>query len=109
MLIGIGDDAAILSPSTELDVITTDMLMDGVDFRTEVVPPEEIGRKALAVNLSDLAAMGARPVAAFISIALPKTGGREISRRLYDGLLHLAHNTMSRLLAEIPIAGTGLS
>src|SRR5262245_6376749 len=76
MLVGPGDDAAILRlDGTANLVATTDMLMEGVDFLLERVEPERIGRKALAVNLSDLAAMAARPVAALVSLALPQTGG----------------------------------
>jgi len=89
--VGPGDDAAVLAWSTQADcVVTTDMLMDGVDFRLGVDEPERIGRKSLAVNLSDLAAMGAKPVAAVISLALPRAGGLELAKRLYAGLLPLA-------------------
>jgi thiamine-monophosphate kinase len=69
--IGIGDDAAVMASPSNL-VVTTDMLMDGVDFQLASVDPRRIGHKALAVNLSDLAAMAARPLAAFVSLALPQ-------------------------------------
>lgn len=89
--VGPGDDAAVLAWRAQADcVVTTDMLMDGVDFRLGVDEPERIGRKSLAVNLSDLAAMGAKPVAAVISLALPRAGGLELAKRLYAGLLPLA-------------------
>src|SRR5688572_23722721 len=71
--LGICDDAAILSPSPNPIVITTDMLTEGVDFRRSDCQPEQIGRKALAVNLSDLAAMAAQPVAAFVSLAVSRS------------------------------------
>lgn len=91
VLVGPGDDAAVLAWRHDGDcVVTTDMLMDGVDFRLGVDEPERIGRKSLAVNLSDLAAMGAEPVGAVISLALPRTGGLELAKRLYAGLLPLA-------------------
>jgi thiamine-monophosphate kinase len=93
--LGLSDDAAVLEHSSSNLVITTDLLSDGVDFRLDRDQPSRAGRKALAVNLSDLAAMAARPVAATISIALPKAGvaGRsplELAIELYEGLLPLA-------------------
>jgi thiamine-monophosphate kinase len=89
--LGPGDDAALvqLAPSADC-VVTTDMLMDGVDFRLSEHDPRRIGRKSLAVNLSDLAAMAARPVAAVVSLALPQTGGRKLAEELYEGLMPLA-------------------
>ncbi len=89
--LSVGDDAAILRISAGRQaVVTTDMLMDGVDFLLEKHSPEQIGRKALAVNLSDLAAMAAHPVAAFVSFALPKSAGPELPRELINGMLPLA-------------------
>jgi thiamine-monophosphate kinase len=91
VLVGPGDDAAVLAWRTMGDcVVTTDMLMDGVDFRLGVDEPERIGRKSLAVNLSDLAAMGSKPVGAVVSLALPRAGGLGLAKRLYAGLLPLA-------------------
>ena len=89
--LGIGDDAAIVQwpgPTTEL--VTTDMLMEGVDFLMETATPAEMGRKSLAVNLSDLAAMGARPTMAYVSLALPRQRGLAFAEELYAGLLQLA-------------------
>ena len=69
--VGIGDDAALIRLSDPRLVVTTDLLVDGVHFLTSEHTPEQIGQKALAVNLSDLAAMGARPVGAVLCLALP--------------------------------------
>jgi thiamine-monophosphate kinase len=94
--LGLRDDAAVVSLSSRSDVVvTTDMLNDGVDFRLEVDDPRRIGRQALGVNLSDLAAMAASPLAAVISLALPRrdSGGRgllPLAIELYEGLLPLA-------------------
>jgi thiamine-monophosphate kinase len=100
MLLGPGDDAAILRISSGSNLVaTTDMLMDGVDFELGKHEPERIGRKALAMNLSDLAAMAAKPVAALVSLALPRSGGEALAKRLYAGLLPLAAEF------DCPIAG----
>jgi thiamine-monophosphate kinase len=91
VLLGAGDDAAViqLSDGSHL-VATTDTVMDGVDFRLGEHDAALIGRKALAVNLSDLAAMAARPVAALVSLVLPGEGGEALAKRLYAGMLPLA-------------------
>lgn len=86
--IGIGDDAAVLCPETT--VVTSDMLTEGVDFLLDQVSAERIGHKSLAVNLSDLAAMAAVPIAAIVSLALPRRGADTLARQLYEGILRLA-------------------
>lgn len=89
--LGIGDDAALLrlAPPGEC-LVTVDMLMEDVDFRLAETEPRLVGRKALAVCLSDIAAMAGRPLAAFVSLALPKTGGRELAEGLHAGIEALA-------------------
>jgi thiamine-monophosphate kinase len=70
--VGIGDDAAVIEPErNRLEVVTTDVLVEGVHFDRAFCDPASIGYKALAVNLSDLAAMGAAPRAALLSLGLP--------------------------------------
>ncbi len=72
MQIGIGDDAAVIEPErNRLEVLTTDVVIEGVHFDRAFCDPASIGHKALAVNLSDLAAMGAAPRAALLSLGLP--------------------------------------
>jgi thiamine-monophosphate kinase len=100
MVVGPGDDAAVIGLSAGKHLVaTTDMLMDGVDFELSRHAPEKIGRKSLAVNLSDLAAMAAKPVAALVSLALPRRGGEELAKRLFEGILPLATEF------DCPIAG----
>jgi thiamine-monophosphate kinase len=70
--LGIGDDCAILRPPKGHEIlVTTDFTLEGRHFRREWHPPESVGHRALARGLSDLAAMGASPLAAFLSLALP--------------------------------------
>ena len=95
--IGIGDDCAVLTPRAgEEMLVTTDFSIEGRHFRRDWHEPEAVGHKCLARGLSDLAAMGARPVAAFVSLAVPRelAAGRKKKaswiERFYDGLLALA-------------------
>jgi thiamine-monophosphate kinase len=89
--LGIGDDAAVLATAGRSDiVVTTDLIADGVDFDLRSDDPRRIGYKALAINLSDLAAMAARPLAAVIALNLPRQGGMKLAIELYEGLLPLA-------------------
>jgi thiamine-monophosphate kinase len=70
--LGIGDDCALLAPAAGMQLaVTSDMLVEGRHFLS-TVPPERLGHKALAVNLSDLAACGAKPLAFTLSLALPR-------------------------------------
>lgn len=72
ILVGIGDDAAVVQPErNRAEVLTVDALVEGIHFDRAFVPPDAIGHRALAVNLSDLAAMGAAPRLALLSMALP--------------------------------------
>jgi thiamine-monophosphate kinase len=89
--LGPGDDAAVLRLADRSDcVVTTDLVTDGVDFDLERTAPSRIGHKALAINLSDLAAMAARPVAAVVALALPRIRGLGLAKELYEGMLPLA-------------------
>jgi thiamine-monophosphate kinase len=85
---GIGDDAAVIHPmpSGEYLVITTDMLMEGIDFRREWTTPRRLGHKSIAVNMSDLASMGARPLFFTVSLAVPSNTSRRWILDFYDGL-----------------------
>jgi thiamine-monophosphate kinase len=89
--LGPGDDAAILRLANGADcVVTVDLLTDGVDFDLKTADARRVGRKSLAVSLSDLAAMAARPVGAVVAVALPRQGGRQLGVGLLQGLLPLA-------------------
>ena len=113
--LGIGDDCALLRPRAGEELaVTTDLSIQGRHFRLDWHPPESVGHRTLARGLSDLAAMGARPVAAFLSLGLPReltlAQGRSAAwvTRFLDGLLALAAEHGVPLaggdLAESPIA-----
>ncbi|HVX14390.1 MAG TPA: thiamine-phosphate kinase [Pirellulales bacterium] len=88
---GAGDDAAVLDLGARPEcVVTVDLITDGVDFRLSETSLQRIGRKTLAVNLSDLAAMAARPLAAVVALALPRERAAEIAVGVYEGLLPMA-------------------
>jgi thiamine-monophosphate kinase len=103
--LGIGDDCAILRPPRGHEIlVTTDFTLEGRHFRREWHPPQSVGHRALARGLSDLAAMGARPLAAFLSLALPREmlgsrAGRVWVERFFGGLRGLAERT------GVPLAG----
>jgi thiamine-monophosphate kinase len=103
--LGIGDDCAILRPPRGHEVlVTTDFTLEGRHFRRDWHPPESVGHRALARGLSDLAAMGARPLAAFLSLALPAEvmatrAGRVWVERFFSGLRGLADRV------DVPLAG----
>jgi thiamine-monophosphate kinase len=91
VVVGPGDDAAVIQPERgALEVLTTDAQVEGVHFDRRFVPPDAIGHRALAVNLSDLAAMGATPRAALLSLVLPDALDVGVVDGILDGLLALA-------------------
>jgi thiamine-monophosphate kinase len=100
--LGIGDDCAVLTPPPRHELlVTTDFSLEGRHFRRNWHSPASIGHRTLARGLSDLAAMGAQPLAAFLSLALPRSVARKPAwlEGFLDGLLALAaaHN--------LPLAG----
>lgn len=89
--VGIGDDCAVLRPPGGHELlVTTDFSLEGVHFRRPWHPPESAGHRCLARGLSDIAAMGGHPLAAFLSLALPADLPQRWADRFLDGLLALA-------------------
>jgi thiamine-monophosphate kinase len=89
--VGIGDDTAALRVEPgRLCLLTSDMILDGVHFESARVAPRAIGRKAMNVNLSDIAAMGGRPTAAIVCVGLPRTWSDSDAQALYGGLREAA-------------------
>jgi len=103
VVLGIGDDAGILRLRDSRDVVlTTDILTEGVDFTFPEADPFSVGRKALAVNLSDMAAMACRPVAALVGLVIPQTiregGLAGITESIMEGIATLANTWSVALL-----------
>ncbi len=90
--LGSGDDAAITVPGGAT-ATSVDALVEGVHFRRELATPAQIGHKALATALSDLAAMGAEPGEAYVALGIPIDLGEEACVELLDGMLALAAST----------------
>lgn len=91
VILGPGDDTAIVrTPASGQWLATTDMLLEGTHFRLGQASARQVGRKAMAVNLSDIAAMAGRPVAALVSLGLPRAGGARLAEEVYLGLREMA-------------------
>ncbi|HEX9367883.1 MAG TPA: thiamine-phosphate kinase [Vicinamibacterales bacterium] len=104
LLVGIGDDAAVVRPERgALEILTTDGIVEGVHFDRRFSAPRDIGWKALAVNLSDVAAMGGTPRLALLSLGLPAGSARDEVDALVDGFLALAAG------ARVTLAGGNIT
>jgi thiamine-monophosphate kinase len=117
--IGIGDDCAVLRPPRGHEVlVTTDFTLEGIHFRRAWHPPEVVGRRCLTRGLSDIAAMGGRPLAIFLSLALPGKLPQKWVDDFMRGLMALAREcdvplaggdtaqSLQGILADIAVAGT---
>jgi thiamine-monophosphate kinase len=100
LVLGIGDDAAVIRTASDKEtVISTDLLVEEIDFQRTTAPPFLLGHKALAVSLSDIAAMGARPRWALLSLGVPEDVWQtDFVENLYEGLFALARRYDVRLI-----------
>ncbi len=91
VVVGIGDDCAVLRSKRKgwYDLLTIDTLVEGVHFRPED-PPSKVGRKAMAINISDIAAMGGLPGYAVISLAAPRDYDSDKAKTIYRGMKNIA-------------------
>ena len=119
VLTGIGDDCAVLRVPPGLEMlVTTDFSLERIHFRRDWHPAEVVGHRCLARGLSDIAAMGGKPVAAFLSLALPRDLPQEWARQFMHGLIGLARQfgvtlaggdtaeSPNGVLADILVVGT---
>src|SRR3984957_17655875 len=119
VITGIGDDCAVLGrlPGQE-SLVTTDFTLEGIHFRRDWHSPESVGHRCLARGLSDIAAMGGEPVAAFLSLALPRDLPQSWVGRFARSLISLAEvhgvslgggdtaESPNGILADIVVVGT---
>ena len=99
LICGVGDDAAIVqTPQGDL-VVTTDLIADGTHFDTNLATSAQVGRKAMAVNLSDIAAMAAQPMCAFVSLLLPFGCSQKRAEDIMESIANLGQEF------DCPIAG----
>lgn len=92
LAVGIGDDAAVLTPRAGWDyVVTTDLFIENVHFRRRWMRPRQVGAKALARSLSDIAAMGAVPRFALLSVAVPRALAARWLKEFFSGAIAVAH------------------
>lgn len=113
-MLGIGDDAAAWQPSrSHLSVITSDALVDGVHFVTGSMDARSIGHRAMAANLSDIAAMGARPVLATVVLGVAAATTQEWMLEAYRGMAALAAEHRTRIvggdIVRMPAASLSLT
>jgi thiamine-monophosphate kinase len=95
----IGDDCAVIGPyGGKVLLITTDLLIEDVHFMMGKIPPTHLGEKAVAVNLSDIAAMGGKPRHLFVSLAVPSHTAMGVLRSLYDGMKEMCRRYRVSLL-----------
>ncbi|MFH1648069.1 MAG: thiamine-phosphate kinase, partial [Chloroflexota bacterium] len=97
LIIGIGDDTAAWQSDAAIELATVDSLVENVHFSLETATWRELGWKSLAINLSDIAAMGGVPGYALVALNLPEDTEVEDVAALYDGLLDLANRTSTAI------------
>ena len=104
-ILGSGDDAAIVKTSGNQFVVTTDTMIEGHDFKTEWSTAYDLGWKAVATNVSDVAAMGARPTALVVALAVPRTTEIAWLEQFADGL----QSALDNLAPSAEIVGGDLA
>ncbi|MBO8157251.1 MAG: thiamine-phosphate kinase [Bacillaceae bacterium] len=106
---GIGDDGAVFRPPADMDIVTaTDTMVQNIHFRLDTMEPEHIGYRALAANLSDLAAMGSIPISYFVSIVAPESWTHKKLKSIYKGMNQLASEYSMDLLGGDTVSGDQL-
>lgn len=86
IIIGIGDDAAVIAPQTEKIVVTTDMMNEGIHFDLSFASPFHLGFKLVSVNVSDIFAMGGKPKYLFLNIAMKNDADEDMFWKIYEGI-----------------------
>lgn len=106
---GIGDDAAVLRQTSKDFVTAVDVFVEGIHFTKETMSPFQIGFRALAANLSDLAAMGATPTSMLVAVVIPETWSTKEIGAVFDGVNHLAHIFQVDLIGGDTVSGAAFT
>lgn len=108
VVVGIGDDAAVVRPPKDkLELLATDMLVEGVHFTLDTIRPHDLGYKTIAVNLSDIAAMGGRPTQVVISMALRPDLDTSFVTEMYDGMKEICRTFGVNLVGGDTVSTSG--
>ncbi|MFZ3579554.1 thiamine-phosphate kinase [Virgibacillus sp. DJP39] len=106
---GIGDDAAVFRQTSEEVVVAVDTFVEDIHFSLETMNPSHIGHRVLAANISDIAAMGARPAFYLVSITLPKSLPSTDRADIFEGMRSLASRYRMDLIGGDTVSGQQLS
>ncbi len=109
LLVGAGDDAAVLQVGDRSVCLTVDVLVEGVHFRPELSSPADVGWKAVAVNCSDVAAMGGRPSVALVGLCRPQSVSEDEVAQLYEGMREACAQWSLRLVGGDTVAADALA
>jgi thiamine-monophosphate kinase len=109
LLVGIGDDAAVINFGSRPTIVTVDTQVEGVHFRRDLLSPRELGYRAMVAAVSDVWAMGAMPSASVVALTIPASESDEGFRQLIDGLAEAARATGARVIGGNLSQGQELS
>jgi len=110
VVVGIGDDAAVVRPQDKYLLFTTDMMIEGVHFDSNFITPYQLGFKIVSVNVSDIYAMGGKPFYLLLNLAMNKNTTKKFNDRLFDGIkdaLRLYDTTL--IGGDLSASNTGMS
>lgn len=106
---GIGDDAAIIRNQHEDTILTVDTMVDMIHFSLKTTKPYHVGYRALAANISDIAAMGGKPTSFLVSIVIPDDWQDQQLNEIYQGMKDLAKNFQMDLIGGDTVSGKQLT
>lgn len=110
VLIGIGDDAALLKPFRENVLVTTDMMVEGIHFNLDYITPYQLGFKLVSINVSDIYAMGGNPRYILINLAMNKNTSKESFDNFFDGVDRaITHYRISLVGGDISSTNRGMA
>ena len=110
VIVGIGDDAAVVTPQDKYLLFTTDMMIEGVHFDSSFITPYQLGFKVVSVNVSDIYAMGGKPFYLLLNLAMNKNTPKKFNDRLFDGIKDALRIYDTTLIGgDLSASNTGMS